>query len=131
MTTTAQTPQTANGNATVKGVDIFAYFTPDPARSIAFYRDVLGMTPTELDAEGRGAEFTLGDGTTFGVWKPDGNATGGCVMLAVENAAQAVAEFRGRGATFSDPEEMPGCYMAFGSDPDGNALIVHQRKVAG
>src|ERR1700729_331396 len=104
MSTTIQTtPRTA----TVTGVDIFAYFTPDPQRSIAFYRDVLGMQPTEIDPEGRGAEFTLADGTTFGVWRPDGEASGGCVMLAVENAVAAVAEFRTRGAEFSDPLETP------------------------
>jgi catechol 2,3-dioxygenase-like lactoylglutathione lyase family enzyme len=125
------TTQTTPRNATVTGVDIFAYFTPDPQRSIAFYRDVLGMQPTEVDAEGRGAEFTLADGTTFGVWRPDGEASGGCVMLAVENAVAAVAEFRARGAEFSDPQETPVCYMSFGKDPDGNALIVHQRKISG
>jgi predicted enzyme related to lactoylglutathione lyase len=127
MTTTAQ-PSNPNANATVKGIDLFAYFTQDPARSIAFYRDVLGIAPTELDDQGRGAEFTLADGSTFGVWKPDGNETGGCVMLAVEDAAQAVAEFRKRGLEISEPDETPVCHMAFAKDPDGNTLIIHQRK---
>jgi len=43
----------------IRGIHLFAYFTGDPARSIAFYRDVLGMVPTEIDEQGRGAEFTL------------------------------------------------------------------------
>src|ERR1017187_5474767 len=73
--TTSTEPQTVTGLIT--GVDIFAFYTGDPQRSIAFYRDVLGMTPTEIDDQGRGAEFTLSDGSTFGVWRPDDGATSG------------------------------------------------------
>ena len=67
----------------IKGIDIAAYLVRDPQAQIAFYRDVLGMQPTEIDDEGRGAEFTLGDGSTFGVWKPEGGETGGAIMFAV------------------------------------------------
>jgi predicted enzyme related to lactoylglutathione lyase len=49
-------------------------------------------------------------------------------MFAVADASEAVAEFRKRGAELSDPSETPACYMSFGADPDGNAIIVHQRK---
>jgi predicted enzyme related to lactoylglutathione lyase len=117
-------------NATsITGMDIIAYHTSDPARSIAFYRDVLGMTPTDVDDEGRGAEFALADGSTFGVWKPDeGPATGATIMFAVDDISQALATFRARGATLTDAEETPVCYMSFGADPDGNGFIVHQRK---
>jgi predicted enzyme related to lactoylglutathione lyase len=125
--------QTARQGATITGMDLAAYFVRDPARAIAFYRDVLGLSPTELDEEGRGAEFTLADGSTFGVWRPDesdGIANGGCVMFAVGDVHAAVATFRERGATLSDPTETPVCFIAFGKDPDGNAFIVHQRKRA-
>jgi len=117
-------------NATlVKGMDIIAYLTSDPDRSIAFYRDVLGMTPTDIDDKGRGAEFALADGSTFGVWKPDeGPAVGATIMFAVDDIARAVATFRARGATLTDAEETPVCFMSFGADPDGNGFIVHQRK---
>jgi predicted enzyme related to lactoylglutathione lyase len=125
MTTSTQSVATG----IVTGIDLMAYFTDDPQRSIAFYRDVLGMTPTEIDEQGRGAEFTLADGTTFGVWKPEDGAKGACVMLAVSDIGQALSEFRKRGAKLSDPEETPVCHMAFGADPDGNTLIIHQRKV--
>src|SRR6202035_2364430 len=100
-----------------------------PARSIAFYRDVLGLTPTEVDEQGRGAEFTLPDGSTFGVWRPDDGEklSGGAVMFAVADAHAAVAQLRERGAEFSDPTQTPVCLMAFGADPDGNPIIIHQR----
>ncbi len=121
---TANQPETA----VVTGMDIVAYYTGDPQRSIAFYRDVLGMTPTEVDEDGRGAEFALADGSTFGVWKPDGATSGASVMFAVADIAQALRLFRERGAQLSDPTETPVCFMSFGADPDGNAFIVHQRK---
>jgi predicted enzyme related to lactoylglutathione lyase len=117
--------------ATIKGVDLFGVLVSDPARAIAFYRDVLGMTPTIIDEQGRGAEFTLSDGSTFGVWdgKQFGKISGGGVMFAVDDVHAAVADFRSRGAFLSDPLETPVCFMAFGEDPDGNGVTIHQRKV--
>ncbi|MGZ3497284.1 MAG: VOC family protein [Vulcanimicrobiaceae bacterium] len=117
--------------AAITGIDLMAYLVSDPARSIAFYRDVLGMTPTAVDDQGRGAEFTLADGMTFGVWRPDeGEKTsGGTVMFAVDDVHAAIARFRERGLKVSDPMESPVCFMAFGDDPDGNPIIIHQRKV--
>jgi lactoylglutathione lyase len=118
--------------STITGLDLAAYLVKDPARSIAFYRDVLGLVPTAIDDEGRGAEFTLSDGSTFGVWRPDQaeHAPGGCVMFAVGDAKAAVQRLRERGATVTDPEETPVCFMAFGQDPDGNGFCIHQRKNA-
>lgn len=118
-----------NQKAAIKGMDIAAYLVRDPERAIDFYRDVLGMTPTAIDDQGRGAEFTLADGTTFGVWKPDDGATGGAIMFAVDDAKAAVEHYRSRGLKLSDVMESPVCFMAFGEDPEGNAIIIHQRKV--
>jgi predicted enzyme related to lactoylglutathione lyase len=99
-------------------------------RLVAFYRDALGMTPTALDESGRGAEFTLADGTAFGVWQPDEapSASGYGALFAVTDINAAVARFRGQGATLSDPLETPVCFMSFGKDPDGNEFGIHQRK---
>jgi catechol 2,3-dioxygenase-like lactoylglutathione lyase family enzyme len=112
----------------IKGIDIAAYLVKDPQSSIAFYRDVLGMTPTEIDPEGRGAEFTLADGSTFGVWKPEEGGSGGAIMFAVDDAKAAVEHYRARGLQLSDVSESPVCFMAFGQDPECNGLIIHQRK---
>ena len=124
--TTSSEPQTRTGLIT--GVDLLAYFTKDPQRSIAFYRAVLGIVPTEIDDKGRGAEFTLSDGSTFGVWQPDDATSGAAVMFAVTDIHGAVPQLRERGAELSDPEETEVCYMSFGRDPDGNTVIIHQRK---
>ncbi len=132
--TTASEPQTTEPEAQphsglITGVDLLAYFTADPQKAIAFYRDVFGMTPTDVDEQGRGAEFTLSDGSTFGVWKPDdGTTSGAAVMFAVADIASAVPRFREHGAQLTEPEETPVCFMSFGRDPDGNTVIVHQRK---
>lgn len=112
----------------IKGIDIAAYLVKDPQAQIAFYRDVLGMQPTEIDEQGRGAEFTLADGSTFGVWKPDGGESGGTIMFAVDDAKAAVEHYRARGLELSDVMESPVCFMAFAHDPEGNRLIIHQRK---
>jgi len=112
----------------VVGLDLSAYLTTDAKRSIAFYRDIIGLTPTDIDEQGRGAEFTLVDGQTFGVWDTGENKTGAVAMLAVRDGKAAVARIRAAGGTISDPEEIPGCCsMAFGKDPDGNEFIIHAR----
>ena len=114
----------------IAGIDLTGCFTSDAARSIAFYHDVLGMVPTSVDEQGRGAEFTLADGSTFGVWDGSlfGKTSGACPMLAVEEITSAVATFRERGLKLSDVLESNVCFMSFGEDPDGNTFIIHQRK---
>lgn len=122
--------ETAAGKAVIKGIDLTAYLVQDPQRAIAFYRDVMGMTPTAIDDEGRGSEFTLPDGSTFGVWKPEEGGTGGAIMFAVDDAKTAVEHYRSRGLQVSDVTESPVCFMAFASDPEGNMIIIHQRKAS-
>src|SRR2546428_7556094 len=111
------------------GADLFGFTVRNAGPAIAFYRDVLGLTPT-VEHE-RGAEFTLDDGTTFGIYQPDEGEmpTGGGILFAVSNAHAAVKHFRDRGATLSDPMESPFCFMSFGTDPEGNSFAIHQRKV--
>ncbi|GAC1388605.1 MAG: hypothetical protein NVSMB31_02850 [Vulcanimicrobiaceae bacterium] len=125
---------TKRDSATIHGVDLFGYLVKDPQRAIAFYRDVIGIAPTDIDDKGRGAEFTLADGTTFAVWKPDvsdgpaDGVTGGTVMFAVEDANAAVARLRKHGQQVTDPDDTGACLMAFTQDPEGNSIIIHQRK---
>ena len=51
-------------------------------------------------------------------------------MFAVDDAKAAIEHYRARGLQLSDVIESPVCFMAFGSDPEGNGLIIHQRKAA-
>jgi predicted enzyme related to lactoylglutathione lyase len=125
MTTTAPV------RAKIVGVDIFGPSTSDGRRLIAFYRDVLGMTPTAGgEGDDTGAEFELADGATFGVYQPEEAASGGgyTALFAVGDIHAAVAHFRANGAELSDPMETPVCFMSVGKDPDGNEFVIHQRK---
>ena len=112
----------------INGVDLFGFTVRDKAKTVAFYRDILGLKTTDEDE--RGAEFTFADGTTFGIWQPEEGSypLGGGIMFAVDDAKTAVDHFRGRGAQLSDVMESPVCFMSFGSDPEGNSFVIHQRK---
>jgi len=114
----------------ITGVDIFGPASPDGKRLVAFYRDRLGIKTTAESPDGSGAEFELADGTTFGVYSPDGAKAGGgySALFAVADINAAVAQMRKNGAELSDPMETPVCFMSFGKDPDGNEFAVHQRK---
>jgi len=114
----------------IRGMDMSAYFVSDPQKAIAFYRDVLGIEPTAVDDQGRGAEFTLADGTTFGVWNNgEGSpSSGGFVMFTVDDARAVTETLQARGLQLSEPMEGPVCIMSFGQDPDGNGFAIHQRK---
>jgi predicted enzyme related to lactoylglutathione lyase len=50
------------------------------------------------------------------------------IALHVEDVGAARAELESRGVTFS-PETVDSgvCHMAYFSDPDGNALMLHHR----
>jgi len=115
----------------IVGVDIFGPPTRNAPRLITFYRDVLGMTPTAIDDGETGAEFELADGTTFGVWQPPqppGEAPGCAALFAVGDINASLALFRSRGAKLGDVIETPVCFLALGTDPDGNQYGIHQRK---
>lgn len=122
--------QSSSTTATaITGTDLAGCTVADFQKSLAFYRDTLGMEPSVV-AEG-GAEFHLPDGTTFGLWQPpesEGMKPGFSVMFSVADAAGAVAAIRERGGTVSDPFESPVCFMAMGNDSEGNGVIVHQKK---
>ena len=113
----------------ITGIDIHAYFVKDAKRAVAFYRDVLGLVPDEESEQG--AEFTLADGSTFGVWDPQGAMPwekGLGVMFAVEDIDAAVESARSKGAKFGDVIETSLCRMSVGEDSEGNQVILHKRK---
>jgi len=114
----------------VTGIDIHAYLVKDAKRATNFYKDVLGLAPSwEGD---QGAEFELGDGSTFGVWKmSDGSwHPSAGVFFAVPDIKEAVAQLRLKGVKFSDPEifESEVCHMIGAEDTEGNSFMLHQRK---
>lgn len=121
--------QTAEKTA-IKGIDITAYLVKDVPRAKAFYSETLGLRMTE-DYGPQGGEFTLSDGTTFGLWKMEDGSwqAGSGVMFAVGDLPAAVELYKGRGAKIAEGvHESPKCLMAFGEDSEGNSFILHQLK---
>jgi predicted enzyme related to lactoylglutathione lyase len=128
-TVDAHRPPTAPRTSTsINGIDLAGFLVADPQGESAFYREVLGMIPSEVDPEGRGTEFTFADNSSFGVWRVPEGTQCGFVMFAVDDAKAKVDELRSRGVTMEDVIETPVCFMSYTTDPDGHGVIVHQRK---
>jgi catechol 2,3-dioxygenase-like lactoylglutathione lyase family enzyme len=111
----------------VEQVDFVTVPTRDTARALAFYRDVIGLRPSE---------YTEGEvetpNVTLSFWAPaeDGepfapNRAG--IALRVADVAEAVEEVRTAGGTVIGIEDSGVCTMGFVEDPDGNVLILHRR----
>ena len=124
MSTTTET-----GELRITGIDLHGYQVKDVKRATAFYRDVLGLTPT-LEND-NGAEFELADGSTFGIWDGGGFMpwiAGNGIMFAVTDFAAALRIAKERGAKVLMENEGPVCFMALLEDTEGNQLLLHKRK---
>jgi predicted enzyme related to lactoylglutathione lyase len=110
------------------------YPVADLPRARQFYEGALGLTPTQIygdDSKGM-VEYdigacTLSIGCGASQFKPA--AGGGSVALEVDNFDEAVGRIRATGCKcVADPVETPACRIAIFSDPDGNTVMLHQRK---
>lgn len=114
----------------VKGMAFVAYSVTDVPRAIAFYRDVIGLTPGDMFGE-RWAEFEVG-GATFGIGqgKSIGIQPGSqfSAVFEVDDLAGTREYLKERGVEVTDIRESPVCSSCFVTDPDGNRFGLHQRK---
>jgi catechol 2,3-dioxygenase-like lactoylglutathione lyase family enzyme len=120
----------------VTGVDFVNVPTIDLDAARAFYADVLGLEPSQVyqrgDAPAMGAEFETGN-LTLALVDPTAigrefQANTLPIAFQVEDVAAARAELESRGVEFgADTLDTGVCHMAFFSDPDGNALMLHRR----
>ena len=111
----------------VEQVDFVSIPTRDVERSVAWYRDVLGLRPSE---------HTSGEvetpNVTISFWNPEADGepfqpnTSG-FGLRVADVEEAVDEVRAAGAEVIGTEDTGVCHMGFVKDPDGNVLILHRR----
>ncbi len=114
----------------VEHVDFIAVPVTDMERSTAWYRDTLGLPQTRLDGF---PEFKVGDNAFLYLLDMDaigshfqGPHTAG-FALRVADVAEAKRELEERGVEFYGMTDTGVCHMAFFSDPDGNALVLHRR----
>ena len=112
----------------VERVDFVDIPSRDVERSIAFYRDVLGLPQNPREPN----EFEAGN-VTLAIWKPEdqgvefmkSGAHG--IALRVADVSAARAELEAKGVEFIGERDSGVCNMAFFEDPDGNSLILHRR----
>lgn len=120
----------------VTGIDYVSIPTNDLPRAREFYEQVLELPPSSLwqrpGEEPLGAELEPGtvtlalvDCQALGIpFSP--NAVP--IALHVDDVAAARAALEERGVTFVAGTLDSGvCHMAHFRDPDGNALVLHQR----
>ncbi|HET6547082.1 MAG TPA: VOC family protein [Solirubrobacter sp.] len=117
----------------VTGVDFVSVPTTDLERSVMFYGETLGLRRTVYHPERNFAEFDTGT-VTFSVVDPKKMGVGefqankNHVALQVDDTHAARAELERRGVQFmGDVFDTGVCHMAFFTDPDGNALMLHHR----
>ena len=112
----------------VERVDFVDIPSRDVERSIAFYRDALGLPQNPREP----TEFEAGN-VTLAIWRPEDqgvefpkSAAHG-IALRVPDVAAARAELEAKGVEFVGERDSGVCHMAFFVDPDGNSLILHRR----
>jgi predicted enzyme related to lactoylglutathione lyase len=114
----------------VNGIDASYYYAKDFDRAVSFYTALIGAAPGNV-VPAMFAEWELGDGAAFGLYKGEHYEHCDGVMFAVDDVAASVGELRERGVQFADNgavEDTPVCHMAFGTDSEGNGFILHHRK---
>jgi catechol 2,3-dioxygenase-like lactoylglutathione lyase family enzyme len=114
----------------VERVDFVSFLTQDIARAKRFYTETIGLeieTEGEDDMEFRAGQVTLDVFYSASVGRPFAPSPGG-LALRVADVAAARAELEAKGVEFDGETRDTGvCHMAFFTDPDGNALMLHRR----
>lgn len=116
-------------------VSVFSVPVSDPARSKAFYTEVLGFEVVHESEFGSGLRWTMlrppGKETaiTLTTWfesMPPGSLSG--TVLSVPDIEAAAAELRSQGVLEEDEpiEEAPWGRFVTIEDPDGNGWVIQQ-----
>ena len=116
----------------VTGVDFVGVPTRDLDAAVEFYGTTVGLQRSVYLRERKYAEFETGN-LTLSVFDAEGfglehKANPNAIALQVDDVAQARTALEQRGVEFAGEILDTGvCHMAFFSDPDGNALMLHHR----
>jgi predicted enzyme related to lactoylglutathione lyase len=117
---------------TVTGVDFVTVFVKDYPAALQFYGELLGLEHSVDYERIPAGEFETGsltlqvmDAASIGrEFEPSGHP----IALHVEDVEASRAKLEARGISFHGETIDSGvCHMAFFSDPDGNALMFHNR----
>ena len=113
----------------IERTDFVSVPVQDMQRAKAFYRDVLGMHSPDWDAgfpeiETGNVSLYLTDPKAMGAEFAPHTAY---IALSVADVAAARRELEARGVSFAGEHDTGVCRMAFFSDSEGNALMLHRR----
>lgn len=117
---------------TVTGVDFVTVFVKDYPAALKFYGETLGLEHSVDYEKIPAGEFETGsltlqvmDAAAIGrEFAPSGHP----IALHVDDVAAARAELESKGVEFlAETIDSGVCHMAFFADPDGNALMFHNR----
>jgi catechol 2,3-dioxygenase-like lactoylglutathione lyase family enzyme len=114
----------------VERIDFVSVPTHDPAQARRFYGELLGLHESTTP-EDEFPEFETSN-VTIGVWQPEvvGRpfAPTSGIALRVPDVAEARRTLEAAGVEFGGETLDTGvCHMAFGTDFDGNGIILHRR----
>jgi predicted enzyme related to lactoylglutathione lyase len=116
----------------VTGVDFVGVPTRNLDAAVEFYGETLGLTRSVYLKERNYAEFETGN-LTLSVFDAEGfglehKTNPNAIALHVDDVAAARRELERRGIAFAAETLDTGvCHMAFFTDPDGNAWMLHHR----
>jgi catechol 2,3-dioxygenase-like lactoylglutathione lyase family enzyme len=117
---------------TVTGVDFVTVFVKDYPAAQKFYGEVLGLEQSKDYEKIPAGEYETGsltlqvmDAAAIG---RDFEPSGHPIAFHVEDVAAARAGLEAQGVEFlAETMDSGVCHMAFFRDPDGNALMFHNR----
>jgi predicted enzyme related to lactoylglutathione lyase len=116
----------------VTGTDFVGVPTRNLDAAVEFYGTTVGLPRSVYLRERNYAEFETGN-LTLSVFDAEGfglehKVNANAIALQVDDVAQARTALEQRGVEFAGEILDTGvCHMAFFSDPDGNALMLHHR----
>jgi predicted enzyme related to lactoylglutathione lyase len=115
-----------------KDLAFIAYSVKDMPRAIAFYRDVVGLTPGQMFGD-HWAEFDVGS-ITFGIGNGEsiGIPAGSQASAAfeVDDIAAERERLIAEGVKVGDIWDSTSCRACFVTDPEGNRFALHERKAS-
>ena len=129
---TATSASEARTSELVRGVDFVGVPTRDIAAAAEFYGETLGLPRSVYLPERHYSEYETGN-LTLSVYNAEKmglkhQVNPNPIALHVDDVAVARSVLEGRGVKFhGDILDTGVCHMAFFTDPEGNALMLHHR----
>ena len=120
------------GPTTITGVDFATVFVTDYPAAVEFYGETLGLEHSVDYGKIPGGEVETGnltlqvlDAAAIGrEFEPNTHP----IAFHVEDVEATRAELESKGVKFlADTMDSGVCHMALFTDPDGNALMIHNR----